>query len=131
MQLKRDTDYAFRIVCCVSRLSEGEDGAHAVTLLTIIRQTGVARRNAKRVCDYLSDSDVLKKQDSGGVIAFSKGEAWKRASLLDVVSAVEGTADIFAVFDKKQQAFRDMEDRLGLVKEAVEEALKSVRLDEL
>ena len=58
MQLKRDTEYALRILMCVARQEDGR-----MTALEISKRTAVPASIAARLCQKMTDAKLMKSVD--------------------------------------------------------------------
>lgn len=121
MQFKRDTDYALRIVFCVANYADRADSAPAgLSLSEIGQETRLAKLSAARVCGYLAEGGILvPNRAAEPEKRFLPAEDFWQKSLLDIVVATEGNAELFSVFDKHSpmfqgsaKAFRQMEQRV-------------------
>ena len=61
MQLKRDTDYAVRILYCLNQnyATDNSGEKKGVTLSEIAMQTGTPKLVAGRVCDSLKEKGII------------------------------------------------------------------------
>ena len=135
MQLKRDTDYALRVLYCLKQHDEAnpKHQSSGLTLSEIAAQTGLTRLVAARICECLCDKGILresKRPDKEDTI-FSPRQALSSLTLLDVVVDVEGTGQLFAVFDKKSAAYRSCEAEMMSVQRNAEKVLAQTTLDSL
>ena len=62
MQLKRDTDFALRILFCLKQNHDKKDaeGPEGLTLTEIAKQTGVPKLAAGRICDCLQARGMIR-----------------------------------------------------------------------
>lgn len=99
MQLKRDTDYALRILYCLYIDSSFEDPYNlGLSIQEIARKTGLQTYIIKRLCELLEPPGfIICSANNGFPRLFASKELCNR-SLFDVVEAVEGGANLFAVF---------------------------------
>ena len=133
MQLKRDTDYAIRILYC---LKEGGDRIDPVpgglTLGEISAQTGVPKITAGRICDNLDQKGLLSPGERGGdEKGFLLPQRLLQKSLLDVVEAMESTGQILAVFDKQSVMYKKCEEQLLKAQEEIRCILAGISLEGL
>ncbi len=132
MQLKRDTDYALRILLCMGEQSlDGDAPAAGLTLPELSARAGVPKISANRICGYLECKNILSKRRENGELLYFPGEALTRQTLLDVLSATEGGAHLFAVFDRKTELYRTYGAQLEAVQKAIEDVLSGVSLADL
>lgn len=133
MQLKRDTDYAIRILFClketiVSELSESQTG---LTLSEIAANTGLARTTAGRICDSLVENGLIhvSGNDGSGEVTYYADQKMLKHSLLDVIEATESTGNIFAVFDRKSLMYKNCRKELERMQKKCEKVLSSTTLE--
>lgn len=101
MQLKRDTEYALRILMCVAGQKDG-----GITVLEISKHTAVPASITARLCQKMTDAGLMKsvsisKKSTGYLIS----EDALNKTLYDVISVVEGHSELFAVFDRTTEMF--------------------------
>lgn len=128
MQLKRDTDYAFRIAFYLAHRSDRE--LPGATLSEISRNAGIPRRSAERICAELTAGGILRKEAAAEEL-FYKGEIWEEATLLDLIRTIEGNVNLFAVFGRKSKAFRENRRMLQALDETVQGTLAKLKIREL
>lgn len=118
MQLKRDTDYALRILHCINTLQSSNSNKYGTypTISDITLYSGVSKTPALRICGKLCNSQILKvyKDNLTGKEHYMLPDV-KNSSLLDVIEAVEKSCNIFAVFDKKSSFYKNHETYLASV----------------
>ena len=132
MQLKRETDFAVRILFCLNKCRIKSSGSRKtlLTLTEIASQTGVPKTVAGRICDYLIQKGIIEsyviseKQEKG----YCPTDEFLDFSLLDVIDAVEGTAQLFSVFDKGSPAYKCCEAQIQGVHKAIEKTLTDLTL---
>ena len=66
MQLKRDTDYAIRILLVMAEPALSKKELQGLDLKTICEKTSVSRQIAIRLCGLLSDAGFIKKEETDG-----------------------------------------------------------------
>ena len=135
MQLKRDTDYAVRILYCLNQnyAIDNSGEKKGVTLSEIAMQTGTPKLVAGRVCDSLKEKGIIfsiSEQDTAEK-SFSSNKTLLSFSLLDVIEAVEGTCQLFAVFDKRFAGYRTYEDHIKKIQKQTERVLAKATLSSL
>ena len=135
MQLKRDTDYALRILFCL-REKQAEDISRRTagwTLPEMAATIGAPKLAVSRVCEKLSKAGLIRfcpAPERGGKKCLFPADLAGR-SLLEVTRAVEDTGDIFAVFDAGTPMYQHCEGRLKEAQEQVKEALEGISLQRL
>lgn len=101
MQLKRDTEYALRILMCVAM--QKDDG---ITALEISKRTAVPASITARLCQKMTDAKLMKSVNiSKNSTGYLMSEGALDKTLYDVISVVEGHSELFAVFDRTTEMF--------------------------
>lgn len=104
MQLKRDTDYALRLLLCTAR--QTRENTSGRSLQTLSKETHVPATIATRLCSRMEEADLLRiAYGSGKSKRYLLGEDAMNKTLYDVICAIEGHRDIFAVFDRTTELF--------------------------
>lgn len=131
MQLKRDTDYAIRILYCLRQNGDvGHTGERkGMTLSEIAMQTGTPKLVAGRVCESLKEKGMIAAagQDRAER-SYCSTETQSEYSLLDVIEAVEGTCQLFAVFDKRFAGYKSSENQIQKIQKQTEGVLAGATL---
>ena len=135
MQLKRDTDYALRILYCLKLNNDdrGADTTHGMTLTEIAAQTGTPKIVAGRVCENLKENGMIQmisEQEAAERVYASDGTLLN-TTLLDVIEAVEGTGQLFAVFDKRSAVYKNCEMQIQNVQKRTDKVLARATLGKL
>lgn len=135
MQLKRDTDYALRVLYCIREKQEIGRNAKGMRLPELAVCAGVPKLAIKRICDLLSDRNILQyrsmpsaKERTKEEKAYYSRDGFAGLTLLDVVEATEGTGKVFAVFDKQSPMYRNCETQILAVQDKTEHALRDISL---
>jgi len=90
MQLKRDTEYALRVLFCVGRQTPEGGAARGLTLGEISAAAGVPRVSADRICAALERAALLEsRRGAAGEQVYAPGQDFARRSLLDVMRVTE------------------------------------------
>ncbi len=133
MQLKRDTDYALRILCCLGRqAAEGAPAGAGISLLEISSHAGVPKLSARRICGCLKAKKLLStKKEPNGAVLYYPGELFPTCSLWDVMSATEDNVHLFAVFDRKSDFFKINGKRLENIQNEIERIFQNTTLAKL
>ena len=101
MQLKRDTEYALRILMCAAKQTQ-----NGITALEISRHTAVPVSITIRLCKKLADAKLMQAVSiSKNTTGYLLCEEALNQTLYDVISIVEGHSELFAVFDKTTEMF--------------------------
>jgi len=132
MQLKRDTDYALRILLYIGEQWPYRDASgDGFSVSEISSQTGIPKISANRICGYLEIKDTLssRKTDDNDALYYP-GPAFYRKSLLDVLEATEQGANLFAVFDKKSGLYKKQNRQLKKIQNEVEHVLSSTTIED-
>ncbi|MBQ8975461.1 MAG: Rrf2 family transcriptional regulator [Oscillospiraceae bacterium] len=134
MQLRRDTDYAVRILFCIKEdYDRRKRKGSGLTLSEIAAHVGIPKLVAGRLCERLSAGGIIKskmEQESEEKIYYTT-DGLSSKSLLDVIEVMEETGKIFAVFDKRSSMYKSCEDSLQQVQSSLENVLKGTALKEL
>ncbi len=132
MQLKRDTDYALRILTCAAeRKKNKRTFSGGLTLQDLSMYTGMPRVSVDRICRCLEKKKLLIK--ATGVkneTVYFATERSDELSLLDIIAAVEQETDLFAVFDKKSDMYRTQEEKFSDIQHRMEEYLSQIKVND-
>ncbi len=127
MQLKRDTDYALRLMLGVAKYAD-ENG---ILLVELCRHASVPQTIAARLCSKLVKAELLKENKTESQMTYSGGDNFQNKTLLDVVQAIEGTADMFAVFDRSTELYACGKYEFALSERQLTESLGGISLQKL
>lgn len=132
MQLKRDTDFALRILFCLKQAGTGatKDGPGGCSLTELAVRTGLSKTVAGRICDTLAANGILLphyESETGEESCYSIREPGD-CSLLDVVVAAEGTGRIFAVFDRRSDMYHHCEQKIQTIQDRTESLLREIKI---
>lgn len=127
MQLKRDTDYALRILLFIAK-QKSQDGA-GVTIAELSKNTAVPTTITSRLCRKLSDAGFLDPVDK--CTKYTIPYSALKKTILDVICAVEGYGNLFAVFDPSTELYAICKDYFGQVNQQLENSLKSITVADL
>ena len=135
MQLKRDTDFAIRILYCLKQKSKATDpsGAGGLTLNEIAAQTGAPKTAVGRLCEKLEEKGIIDLccEPKAPEKAYCAGPHLLDQSFLSVINAVEGTGELFAVFDKRTAAYSCSETQIQRIQKSIEKILTETTLRRL
>lgn len=125
MQLKRDTEYALRILFTVA----GATDPRGITRTEIRNRSGLPRAGVNRICDRLESAGLItcRREDNGEGVYAAAADLFRK-SLLDVICAVEQGVPLFAVFEKGSAFFSQNEGRLTTLQGKVEALLDEEKL---
>lgn len=130
MQLKRDTDYALRILLCAAkRNSENEPG---MTLSEFSKNTAVPLTIAARLCRKLTETEFLKTVTGNdrAVRYMIKQSAFEK-TVLNVICAVEEQGRLFAVFDRSTELYAICKEYFDEVDRQLSDLLSTMTIGEL
>lgn len=130
MQLKRDTDYAIRIIWSVCRAKTEKD--ESIIISEICKQIGVARTIALRICNKLTEREILAADIAAKhEIKFTVSDKTKEKTLYDVVEAIEGSSELLAMFDKSFESYANCGELFDSLEETFNSKLKEKTLGEM
>lgn len=135
MHLKRDADFALRVLyCLVNSRKTGESGQEkSLPLAKIAIQAGIPRMVARRICDRLREAQLIELcGDCDGLDpAYCVGPGLSRRSLSDVIRAMEGSNSLFAVFGRDTPVYRHCREEIDRIERAFERMMADVSLEKL
>lgn len=130
MQLKRDTDYALRLLLCAAKQTCGKTSG--ISLQDLSKETMVPTTIANRLCLKMTDANLLRAAThSGKTKRYLLGKEVMNKTLYDVICVVEEHNDIFAVFDRSTELFSSGGSYFQMVEQQLEGALNKVTLQHL
>ncbi len=113
MQLKRDTEYALRIMISLAEYLKEEGGSSGISSAELISGAGIPKISFNRICKSLEEKGlILKKTDSEGNVWVCPGRDFWDQSIFSIGMAVEGNMDIFAVFDRRSEFMKKYGEKL-------------------
>lgn len=127
MQLKRDTDYALRLMLGVAKYAD-ENG---IPLAELCRHSSVPQTIATRLCSKLVKAGFLKDNKANNQLLYFAGDNIQNRTVLDVVRAIEGTTDMFVVFDHSTELYACGKHEFALSQRQLESSLSDIRLKKL
>ncbi len=133
MQLKRDTDYALRIMLCLTdQCLVKQTAPNGLSMLDISALTGIHKLSAERICgDLVRGRFIIRRTGKGREVRFLPREGLGDASLLEVVTATENSADLFAVFDRRARPYQRSGALLRHIEEQSKELLSQTTIHDL
>lgn len=130
MQLKRDTDYALRMLLYLAR--QEDSGESGIAVPEISRQTSIPVAVASRLCKKLENARLLKMVESAGHRAqFAPHNDVLDKTVFDVICAAEGNCSLFAVFDKTTELYAAGKDVFETIERKLADALAHITIGEL
>lgn len=127
MQLKRDTDYAIRILLVMAEPALNKKELQRMDLKTICEKTSVPRQIALRLCGLLSDAGFMKEETDGST-TYIPGNDLLEKTVLDIIDAVEGQSNLFAVFDRRAEIYTKYGLALASVNAALSDELNKITI---
>ena len=129
MQLKRDTGYALKILIELADVPENRLCERKMTIRDIVLKTGVPRQIAERLCQQLAAVGFIQKElENGNKEVYVPAPGLPDVTLLDVIKAIEGQTDLFAVFDKNGELFEKYRKILTETSDKLSEELKKLSI---
>jgi len=130
MQLKRETDYALRLLIKMSGGAVCADSVKSVRELCV--EADVPYIIASRILSNLKEKGVVCIADSEkSKSGYYLNENASRLSLYELILIIEGNAELFAVFDKSNSAYDLCRERLLMTEKEVQYRLCDVSLTDL
>ncbi len=130
MQLKRDTDYALRILLCAAK--QNPENKLGMTVPEFSKNASVPATIAARLCRNLTDAKFLNVSDpSDGCVRYMLRQSAFQKTILNVICAVEDHRDLFAVFDRSTELYAICKDYFDKVNHQFSSSLNSITIAEL
>lgn len=133
MQLKRDTEYALRILYCIGAQCPEKDAVQrGLTVGEICARSGVPKLGVRRLCAILTGAQFLvcRTRENGDVF-YLPGQDLRQTSLLQVVRITEPGTQLFAVFEKGSAFYKSTAIALQTCQTEVEKILSGVTIGSL
>jgi len=133
MQLRRDTEYALRILyCMVGRGGDKTSPSAGLTLGRLSALSGVPKAAADRMCGRLKDAAFIVSRDGkGGETLYFPASGLRRRSLLDVLKMTEGGVQLCGVFDKTGGFYKEVGPQLQSVQTEMKKILAAATMGDL
>ncbi len=128
MQLKRDTDYALRLLLCAVKYA---DQKNSITLFELCSRTAVPITIASRLCHKLSEAQLISEYIIGGRAHYTVYDDALSKTLFDVIQAVEGNGSLFSVFDRSTEMFSCCRQYFQAAEQCLTDSLKGLTLQDL
>lgn len=132
MQLKRDTEYALRIMLCIAEELQNSDRQKGFPSTLVLEKTAVPLVSFYRICRSLEANGLICngiKED--GVKWIYPGKDFWSQNILSIGEAIEGTMMLFAVFDKNSYFTQAYGEKLKDVQNSLNEVLSKTTISEL
>ena len=112
MNLKKDTEYALRILSCLYNsgcVAIPFNSKKGMSLYDLCIKTGIPRISLQRVCEKLKAKDLIAyiRADDNHSIRYQTIKDIEYCSLLSVIEALERQCRMFLLFDQKTAYYHD------------------------
>lgn len=133
MQIKRDTEYALRILFAMGERCPEKDGPMTgLSINEITMSSGVPRVGVDRLCRRMASAGLItERKGGGGELLFCSSQDMRRATLLDVMKITEDGISLFAVFEKNSPFYRSAGIKLQGLQEETEALLSCLTVGDL
>jgi len=129
MQLKRDTEYAMRIMVYIAEHLKQSGKRTGTPSSTVIANTGIPMVTFNRICSRLEDNGMIRKEISkDGEKWLYPGNGFWKQSILSIGEAVEGNMKIFVIFDKKSYLSQSYGEKLQEIQNSLDQILSETTL---
>ena len=132
MQLKRDTEYAMRIMVYIAESLKKNENRTGAPSSDVIANTGIPMITFNRICGRLADNGMIRKDigDDGEKWLYPGDRFWEE-SILSIGEAVEGNMKIFAIFDKNSYLLQSYGKKLLETQSSLDQILSGITLASL
>ena len=132
MQLKRDTDYALRIMICTAKHIQKNNYDKGVLKTDIATDTGIPKPAFNRICSRLEEKGMLYTATGakGEKLLFPGVDFWQQ-SILTIGEAVEGNMKVFILFDKNASPAPYYKESLTKAQKNLEDVLSDATLESM
>lgn len=132
MQLKRDVDYALRLLLCVAKQKQTKGKKNGLTVLELSKNTAIPMTIVSRLCNKMKEERLLKVQElCTNNIEYTIGRNTLNKTLFDVIRAIEGCSGLFSVFDKSTALYKHCQPYFEKIERQFEVSLEDITLKEL
>ena len=132
MHLKRDTDYALRILLYIAEYLRKNRGSSGVISSEIVSKTGVPMVSYSRISEILEMNEVIQKiTNNEGEIRIYPGRRFWEQNLKSIAEMVERNIDIFLLFDWNYYHLLSYGHQLNQVQRVLDKALHEVTISSL
>ena len=132
MQLKRDTEYAMRIMVYIAEYLKENGKRGGVPSSNVIANTGIPIFSFNRICERLEENGLIRKA------TIKEGEKWLypgngfwEQSILSIGEAVEGNMKIFLIFDKNSYFSQAYGKKLQETQKSLDHILSNTTLESI
>lgn len=130
MQLKRDTDYALRIILYIVKQSEPEKTW--LSIYDLSKNTAVSPAIIARLCRSLAEAKILNVTPSTDkTVKFALRRGAMKKTVLDIIRAVEGHNDLFAVFNRSTELYCICKDYFDETEQQFTDSLEALTIMQL
>lgn len=130
MQLKRDTDYALRIILYIVKQSEPEKTW--LSIYDLSKNTAVPPAIIARLCRSLAEAKILNVIPSTDkTVKFALRRGAMKKTVLDIIRAVEGHNDLFAVFNRSTELYSICKDYFDETEQQFTDSLDALTIMQL
>ena len=132
MQLKRDTEYAMRIMVYIAEHLKQSGKRTGTPSSTVIANTGIPMVTSNRICSRLEDTGMIRKEISkDGEKWLYPGNGFWEQSILSIGEAVEGNMKIFVIFDKNSSLSQSYGKKLQETQNSLDYILSKTTLESI
>ena len=132
MQLKRDTEYAMRIMICIAEDRRKNGKKSGVPVSNVISSTGIPKVTFDRICGNLEEKGMIRKEITGeGEKYMYPGKGFWKQSVLSIGEAIEGNMEMFAVFDRSSCVIQKYGDKLKETQEKLNHVLSEITMESI
>ena len=132
MQLKRDTEYALRIMICIAEDIKNNGGQEGIRCTKVLAETGIPLVGFYRICRQLEENGLVRNEiKANGEKWMYPGDGFWDQSILSIGEAMEGTMKLFAVFDKNSYLSQQYGKKLNETQTSLNKILIKTTMKEL
>ena len=132
MQLKRDTEYAMRIMVYIAEHLKQKGKRTGTPSSNVIANTGIPIVTFNRICGRLEDSGMIRKEvgEDGEKWLYPGNGFWEQ-SILSIGEAVEGNMKILVIFDKNSSLSQSYGKKLQETQNSLDYILSKTTLESI
>ncbi len=133
MQLKRETEYALRIMICLAeQFGSIRADMTGIQMTEIIERTNIPKIVFGRIFTLLEERDLVRKAaNTAGETTVFPGKKFWNQSLLSVALIIEGNMNIFFIFDQTFSVFLPYKDQFMRIQKEIEQVLSQMTMKEI